>query len=85
MLCRGATRDQKLTKKYGLSREGYRALFAQQEGRCAICGDRPEVLNVDHCHSTGRVRGLLCTPCNLGIGYFRDSPSALGRAVDYLS
>ena len=52
----------------------YEQLLLSQGGVCAICEDKPtpkRKLSVDHEHQTGRVRGLLCTRCNMGIGYFR--------------
>lgn len=69
---------------YGLTAEQYRAMHAAQHGRCAIC-DRPDTkLVVDHCHSSGVVRGLLCNACNVGLGNFKDNASLLTNAVAYL-
>lgn len=58
--------------RYGLAPDQYYALFELQENRCKICGvhnaDTPDRLHVDHCHATGRVRGLLCRSCNYTVG-----------------
>lgn len=66
----------------------YEALLRAQNGVCAICGNEEGVagrrLAVDHCHATGKIRGLLCALCNTGIGKLGDSSSALRRAVEYL-
>ncbi len=67
----------------------YESLLESQDGRCAICGrteadSRGHRLHVDHCHATGRVRGLLCGDCNLGLGKFGDSPDLLAKAAVYL-
>ena len=77
--------------RYGITPEDYDTMFAEQSGGCAICGSVApggrqgvEVFNVDHCHETGRVRGLLCTPCNRGIGLLGDSRAALLAAAAYL-
>jgi len=69
--------------------EDYERILTEQNGACSICGtDQPGVgrlrLVVDHCHATGRVRGLLCSNCNAGLGYFRDNPSLLASAISYL-
>lgn len=75
-------------KKFGLTQEGFDALLAVQNGRCAIC--RSETpggrggFAVDHCHEIGHVRGLLCTNCNNGLGRFKDNPDHLIAAADYL-
>lgn len=79
-------RAYELKTRYGLTPEDYEAMLARQGGRCAICHrentGRPLV--VDHCHSTGAVRGLLCDPCNKALGGFRDDTSRLASAILYL-
>lgn len=69
---------------YGLSEQDHRDLVDQQGGRCLICGIEPATLVVDHDHRTGRVRGLLCDPCNRAIGHLQDSPGVCRRAAEYL-
>jgi hypothetical protein len=72
-------------RKYGLSVEAYEAMLAGQGDACAICRTKFEKTPcVDHCHERNKVRGLLCTACNLGLGKFRDDPHALRRAADYV-
>jgi len=56
-----------------------------QEGKCAICFKIMDAPNVDHCHKTGKVRGLLCSLCNKGIGLFHDDIEKLLQAVEYLN
>lgn len=78
-----------LSYRYGLTLDDYRAMLAAQGGVCAICGtDNPggkaKVWNVDHCHRRNEVRGLLCGPCNRGLGQFHDDPERLRRAAVYL-
>lgn len=69
--------DPKLLKK-----------LEQHDGRCDICGKRGDgrwkVLNIDHCHKRRRFRGLLCSNCNLALGYFKDSVTLLRKAIRYL-
>lgn len=60
------------------------ALIREQNGRCAICGSE-EPLGIDHCHQTLAVRGALCAGCNAGLGRFKDDPSRLRRAIEYLA
>ena len=69
--------------RYGLSPQEYYALVARQGGACAICR-KIKPLCVDHCHLTGRVRGLLCRTCNSAIGFWGDSPAMVRRALKYL-
>lgn len=74
-------------KKYGLSLSAYLCLCRDQNSACAICkqpNTNKKRLAVDHCHTTGKVRGLLCTPCNLALGSMRDNPVLLRKAADYL-
>lgn len=76
-------RRWKLKRKYGLTPDAYRALLEAQSGKCAVCKVN-DVAHVDHDHSTGLVRGLLCRECNIGLGNFRDSISFLLSAAQYL-
>lgn len=79
-------------RKLGLKPHQFQEMLAQQNGLCAICNNpetaklngRVRELGVDHCHSTGRVRGLLCSRCNQAIGLFSDSTARLASAIDYL-
>ncbi len=72
-------------KLYGLTADALAAMRSAQGDACPICLE-PFVKepHVDHDHATGRIRGLLCGRCNLGLGKFRDDPERLRRAVDYL-
>lgn len=72
---------------YGISPEDFDALLASQEGRCPICGSdvhRAKGWHLDHDHVTGKVRGILCGPCNNGLGNFNDDPARLRAAAEYL-
>ena len=68
---------------YGITEEEYYALLDKQGGHCACC-PQTENLVVDHCHTTGAVRGLLCPRCNHGLGHFRDNTEYLQNAIAYL-
>lgn len=74
----------RLKNLYGITWEQYHEMFESQEGRCAICGTAEKKLGVDHCHVSGTVRGLLCQPCNIGIGVLNDSLANLRAAIAYL-
>ena len=80
-------RKSALKYKYGMTLEDYEVLFEGQDGLCAICSKRErqnKLLAVDHCHHTGKIRGLLCSMCNTAIGKLDDDPKLLQRALDYL-
>ena len=73
---------------YGVSPKDYHTLLALQSNRCAICRaeqKRGRALGVDHDHRTGKVRGLLCDRCNMGLGHFHDDPEKLRAAVLYVT
>lgn len=73
---------------YGITIADFDLMVKQQNNQCAICqrnfSEADLKPSVDHCHESGIVRGLLCQPCNVGLGWFRDNPDALSRAVEYL-
>lgn len=72
---------------YGLSADEYIKMHEKQDGKCAICKKEPSTkrgLHIDHCHKTGKVRGLLCHNCNIGIGNFSHDSDLLSTAIEYL-
>jgi len=77
-----------LVKRYSLTLDEYNALLAGQNHKCAICGKDPDRETrrfcVDHDHQTGKVRGLLCNKCNVGLANFTDNPGTLRAAAHYL-
>jgi hypothetical protein len=77
-----------LLRKYGVTLEQYNLLRAQQGFCCAICNDHEDSVGkkmfVDHDHVTGKIRKLLCTKCNVGIGMLKDNPDIMERAAKYL-
>jgi len=85
-------RDVGYRYRHGITLAAYNTLLDSQDGKCAICGKPPKkggtltaVLAIDHNHSTGAVRGLLCNLCNRYIGYIHESHEILDRAKAYLS
>lgn len=86
-------RARRIKHRYGITLEQYDAMVEQRGNRCDVCGDPPSAANtrahwngklcIDHCHDTGRVRGLLCNDCNLAVGYGKTS-AILERAAAYL-
>lgn len=76
-----------LKAQYGISEADYASMLEAQNSTCAICQRPPNAgtsLCVDHCHASGRIRGLLCHACNKGIGFMRDDVKRLEAALDYL-
>ena len=89
--CRQARRQEtgegrkNILRDYGLTIEEFDVMSKEQGESCKICGlSSEEVLNVDHCHSTNKVRGLLCRKCNTGLGQFNDNIETLKIAIKYL-
>lgn len=81
----GQRRAAVIKHKYGITIQEYDALLTKQNGACAVCLNVVDyLLHVDHCHQTGRVRGLLCKDCNWGLGNLKDSVEILQSAITYL-
>lgn len=87
-------KDVRLRKDYNLSIKQYNEMLRNQNNVCAICLQNESYVNiktkniqdlsVDHDHGTGKIRGLLCRRCNLGLGYFKDNLDMLSAAIMYL-
>ncbi|HMD54364.1 MAG TPA: endonuclease domain-containing protein, partial [Phycisphaerae bacterium] len=85
-------RDKDLRKNFGITIDQYNEMLANQGGVCAICsqpersmrGENVKLLAVDHCHSTGEIRQLLCSRCNPMLGYAGDSSDMLRKGADYI-
>jgi hypothetical protein len=87
------SKHSELKRYYGITLVQYEEMWLQQDGLCKIC-NQPETniirgkllhLSVDHDHTTGKIRGLLCHHCNKALGGFKDSPDLLQRAINYLA
>ena len=80
--------DAIIRRQYGISMQEFNKLLEHQGGGCAICLKPIESLrrrmNIDHCHETNVVRGILCSGCNTGLGHLGDNLDGLQRALDYL-
>ena len=82
--CKQCVSDSHRLRKYGLNREDYVAMYNTLEGACPLCNKWYEDLAVDHDHTTGKIRGLLCISCNRVLGYLENS-TWVTRAKAYLS
>lgn len=87
-------RDIRFRSKYGITMLDYKHMLEAQNGTCQICKlpptslgrtGKPKLLAVDHCHTTRKVRGLLCQTCNLGLGGFEDNIPRIQAAIDYIN
>ena len=78
--------NSRLKYKYGVGLEDYDSMLTKQLGGCAICGKHPSNsrLHIDHNHSTGKVRGLLCRKCNLALGLLADNPIIIKKMLQYI-
>lgn len=88
---RDRRRNNDYKRMYGISLDEYNEILHKQKGRCKICSShhtelkgRRQHLVVDHCHTTGKVRGLLCDTCNRAIGMLKDCPDIILKAHEYL-
>ena len=80
-----ARRKDNLKYRYGITEEQYDQMLEKQNHTCAICNEKPEKnLAVDHCHTTGEVRGLLCMNCNKGLGMFKEDENRIIKAAEYI-
>ena len=78
-----------LQRKYSITTDDYLRMLVDQDFKCSICGkkfmgNKEREVAVDHDHKTGKVRGLLCPYCNMGLGFFKDSSTNLSSAIKYL-
>lgn len=77
-----------ILKKFGISLDDYNKMFEKQKGCCGICNTHQSEFNIslaiDHCHTTGKIRGLLCNHCNMGIGLFNENIKTLEKSIEYL-
>ena len=85
----GKRRLADVKSKYGVTEEQYAEMLERAGGVCEICGRVPSEVSkkgacVDHCHDSSKVRGILCAPCNSGIGSLQDDPAVLRKAIEYL-
>lgn len=86
---RKADPDAHLQRAYGMTLEEKHRMINDQRCSCAICfkpldTSKPKTIAVDHCHTTGKVRGILCRECNLMLGMARDNQQILANAIQYL-
>jgi hypothetical protein len=82
-------RENNLKRHYGITIDEYEAIFAAQGHRCALClgteiKSQGNHMPVDHCHETGKVRGILCGTCNRAIGFAQEDPDLLDRMAAYV-
>lgn len=77
-----------LKRTYGITADEYDVMVGERRGRCEVCGQVPagkrDRLHVDHDHSTGVVRGLLCSACNVSLGHVKEDPARLRALADYI-
>jgi len=77
-------RQENVHINYNITKDHHQYMLEIRGERCPICGEKDEVPHIDHCHKTGKVRGLLCQRCNMALGFLRDNPRACLRAAVYL-
>jgi hypothetical protein len=83
-------RKHHLRTKYGITPAQHAQMILAQDGKCLVCGETPDgrpkkgKLHVDHCHDTGKVRGLLCHSCNVAIGHLKEDPVRIKALLEYV-
>lgn len=86
--CESCRRTNNLRSDFGIDLEAYNKMFQSQNGLCKICythqSQLKRRLNVDHCHTTGKIRSLLCDDCNKALGFAKDRPELLHKMANYL-
>jgi len=87
--CKECLKEAQIKKKFGIDYLEYHKMLKSQGYRCEICrckleSSRYTKFAVDHCHKTGKVRGLLCTGCNTALGLFKESQERMESAIRYL-
>ena len=88
-----SARKTNIKWKYGITWDQWLEMYNKQEGKCVICfkfcpihpESKGEGLAVDHCHDTGKVRSLLCIPCNSAIGQLKEDPMIMQNAINYVN
>jgi hypothetical protein len=83
-ICKQCCGKTQLWTRYRITHEDYRQILERQGGSCAICTRLCGIMHVDHDHSTHKVRGILCSACNRGLGYLQDNIEILEKAIAYL-
>jgi hypothetical protein len=80
--------NTKLKARFGITIDEYEAMYEQQGGKCLCCGDTESYLGhrlaVDHCHETGKIRGLLCKSCNVGLGNLKENKQFISNLLKYV-
>ena len=84
-----STKSRIMQRKYNIDLDYYNIMFQKQNGCCEICSKElvhlGKATHIDHCHSSNKVRGLLCNSCNLALGQFKDNVKTLAKAIEYLN
>jgi len=78
-------KKRNIARRYNITIEQYNEMLTSQNGLCLLCDKEPKKIVVDHCHKTGKVRGLLCDECNRGIGLLKENVEVLQKAISYLN
>ena len=81
-------KHERWIKRYGVTSEEYQKMYNAQKGVCKICKNpckTKQTLSIDHCHKTGKIRGLLCIKCNTALGMLNDNIEYFKEAIDYLN